>query len=113
MFCSVAISWQLNAAPYLCGVHEPFPQPREKTVPVMPAGQCAQFHVCTSLIPKPMTVLYTVGVQIYSLTIMIHVYYIYMYRGHTILPPVYNISGDEDVTYTVYIYMSHYPATTH
>ena len=34
VFCSVAISWQLNAVPYLRGVHKPFPQSREETVPV-------------------------------------------------------------------------------
>ena len=28
---SVTISWQLNAVPYLRGVHEPFPQPRGET----------------------------------------------------------------------------------
>ena len=33
VFCSIAISKQLNAAPYLSDVYEPFPQLREETVP--------------------------------------------------------------------------------
>ena len=32
---SVAISWQLNVAPYLCGVHKPCPLLREETEPVI------------------------------------------------------------------------------
>ena len=59
VFCSVAISLQLNAAPYLRGVHEPFPQPREETV-----GQRARFHVCTSLVPKPMIVIIGLGTRL-------------------------------------------------
>ena len=36
LFFSVAISWQLNAAPYLCGVHKSCPLLiREETMPVM------------------------------------------------------------------------------
>ena len=66
MFCSVAISWQLNAAPYLRGVHEPFPQPREETVPVDEScwSTRAQFHACTSLIPKPTTVVFGLGTRL-------------------------------------------------
>ena len=40
--------------PYLCGVHEPFPQPWEETVPV----------VLASLIPKPMTVVIGLGMRL-------------------------------------------------
>ena len=64
MFCSVAISWQLNAAPYLRSVHEPFPQPREETIPVVPVGQRARFHACTSLVPKPMTMVIGLGMRL-------------------------------------------------
>ena len=38
--CSAAISKQLNAAPFLRGVHEPFPLSREETMPAMLTGQC-------------------------------------------------------------------------
>ena len=38
IFFSVAISKQLNAVPYLHGIHESFPLPREKTVLAMLTG---------------------------------------------------------------------------
>ena len=36
---SVAINWQLNAAPYLCGVHKPCPLLRLETMPCSASGQ--------------------------------------------------------------------------
>ena len=45
VFVNVAISQQLNAAPYLRGVHEPFPLLREETIPAMLTGQRATLHV--------------------------------------------------------------------
>ena len=40
---SIAISWQLNAAPYLCGIHKPCPLLREETMPA----------VCTHVVNPP------------------------------------------------------------
>ena len=45
VFVNVAISKQLNAAPYLRGVHKPFPLPREGTVSAVLTGQRAILHV--------------------------------------------------------------------
>ena len=53
------MSKQLNAVPYLFGVHEPFQLPLEATVAGQPCSLVdSQFPVCTSLTPRPMTMVF-------------------------------------------------------
>ena len=56
------MSKQLNAVPYLFGVYEPSRLPLEATVagqPCLLVG--SQFPVCTSLTPRPMTMIFGLG----------------------------------------------------
>ena len=56
------MSKQLNAVPYLCGVHEPSRLPLEATVSGQPCLLVdSQFPVCTSLTPRPMTMVFGLG----------------------------------------------------
>ena len=52
-----------NAAPYLCGVHKPCPLLREETVPAVRVVN-SQFCLCTSLIPRPMIVVFGLGTRL-------------------------------------------------
>ena len=54
------LSKQLNAGPYLR--HNPWQLLREETVP---AVLSSQFHVCTSLAPRPMTVVFGLGMRLH------------------------------------------------
>ena len=47
----------------LMWVHEPFPLPWEEAIPVVLVNP--QFHVCTSLVPKPMTVVIGLGTRLH------------------------------------------------
>ena len=59
LFHSIAISNQLNAAPYLR--HMPWQLLREETAP---AVLNSRFYVCTSLAPRPMTVVFGLGTRL-------------------------------------------------
>ena len=59
LFLSIVISKQLNAAPYLR--HKPRQLLREETVP---AVLNSRFHVCSSLAPRPMTVVFGLGTRL-------------------------------------------------
>ena len=63
LFLSIAISSQLNPAPYL--QHKPWQQLahvlREET---MPAVLNSQFHVCTSHASRPMTMVFGLGTRL-------------------------------------------------
>ena len=59
----MAISWQLNAARYLCGVHELCPLLREEIVPVVRVVNSR--GVCTSLVPRPMIVVFGLGTRLH------------------------------------------------
>ena len=56
---TLVISKQLNAAPYLR--HKPRQLLREETVP---AVLNSRFHVCSSLAPRPMTVVFGLGTRL-------------------------------------------------
>ena len=58
---SVATSWHLNAAPYLCGVHKPCPLRREETVPAVRVGD----RSCTSLVPRQMIAVFALGTRLH------------------------------------------------
>ena len=59
------MSKQLNAVPYLCGVHESSRLPLEATVVGQPCLLVdSQFPVCTSLTPRPMTMVFGLGVRL-------------------------------------------------
>ena len=66
LYLSVAISWQLNAAPYLCGVHKPCPlaTATEETVPAVRMVNSG-FRLCTILIPRPMIVVFGLGTRLH------------------------------------------------
>ena len=57
---SVAISGQLNAVLYLCGVHKSCPLLREKTVPAVRTA----YRSCTSLAPRPIAVVFGLGTRL-------------------------------------------------
>ena len=67
LFFSVAISKQLNAVPYLRGVHKPCPLLREETVSAMRNILLvnSQFCSCTCLAPRPMTVVFGLGTRLH------------------------------------------------
>ena len=59
------MSKQLNAVPYLCGVHEPSRLPIEVTVADQPCLLVdSQFPMCTSLTPRPMTMVFGLGARL-------------------------------------------------
>ena len=60
LFLSIAMSKQLNAVPYLW--HKPWELLREETVP---AVLNLRFHMCTSLAPRPMTVVFGLGMRLH------------------------------------------------
>ena len=62
LFLSIVISKQLNAARYLR--HKPW-QLREDIVPAWPAVLNSRFHVCTSLAPRPMNVVFGLGTKLH------------------------------------------------
>ena len=65
-FFSVAMIWQLNAAPYLCGVDKPCPLLREETVPAVRVwSTSSRFRLRTSLIPRSMIVLFGLGTRLH------------------------------------------------
>ena len=61
---SVAISWQLNAALYLCGVHKPCPLLRKETAPDARIVNL-QFCLCTSVVPRLMSVVFGLGTRLH------------------------------------------------
>ena len=61
----LTMSKQLNAVPYLCGVHEPSRLPLEATVACQPCLLIdSQFSVCTSLTPRSMTMVFGLGARL-------------------------------------------------
>ena len=63
LFC-VAISWQLNAASYLHGVHKPCPLLREEAVLAVRVVNL-RFRLCTSLATRPMIVASDLGTRLH------------------------------------------------
>ena len=61
LFLSIAISNQLNAAPYL--QHKQLGNYYEKR-PYIPALLNSRFHLCISLAPRPMTVVFGLGTKL-------------------------------------------------
>ena len=57
---SVAISWQLNAALYLCGVHKTCPSATERDRVSRACGQL----LCTIVVPRPMSVVFDLGTRL-------------------------------------------------
>ena len=57
LFFNAAISWQLNAAPYLCSVHKPCPLLLEETLPW-------STRLCTSVIPRTMIEVFSLGMRL-------------------------------------------------
>ena len=60
---SVAINWQLNAAPHLC-VHKPCPLQREETMPVQCASGQLAISLVTSLVPRLTILLFGMGTRL-------------------------------------------------
>ena len=60
---------QLIAVPYLRVVCESFPLPREETMPavscLLPDTGQVQFPVCTSLTPRPITMVFGLGMRLH------------------------------------------------
>ena len=58
---SVALSWQLNSALYLCGVHKP-------SSPLLQEDRASRargsFPLCTSVIPRPMGMVFGLGMRL-------------------------------------------------
>ena len=61
---SAAISWQLNAVPYLCGVHKLCLLQREETMPAVHVVNSTISLVCTSLVPRLMIVVFGLGTRV-------------------------------------------------
>ena len=56
----MAISWQLNAALYLCGVHKPCPLATGRDRVSRARGQLLR----TSVVPRPMSVVFDLGTRL-------------------------------------------------
>ena len=61
---SVAMSWKLNVASYLCGVHKPCLLIWEEIVPSR-AVVNSWFRFCTSLVLRPMSVVFGLGMRLH------------------------------------------------